>query len=802
MTVRIVSVLSLALVVAACGDDESASTRPDAGVSTPPEADAGGDPDAGPEAPPSRRTEGPNRLDAPVWRFAIIPDTQGRDDDKYRASLALPDGSTTSSGWDVNRDGIYDGEGYRIDVSNRFQPVVVVNDAGAPIEVPEADRRDYPVDFKHLPLPLVEPMIAKIIDEDVDLVLAVGDITDYRSEHEYVQWMTHVAEPLTAAGVAVYPVRGNHEIVDGRDWNAWFATAVDTRDKKSVNNVDNGIDAYAPGDHYDQGYKLYSAYAGRLLADGLAAGDIVGYPGLEDLIYYFFHDNTLFIGIDFYFSELISTDYRASWIYLYPWLENVLDTHGPTVDHVVVYGHEALSTKKRPHVYDEDQYSDYLASLEDGEDGGDAFEGALGLDIGQLGHLETQSDSRPGLTRDVLALFAAHDVLYIGGHDHQYSRSRIHSVKGDRRSPSFTQIIAGNASWKSYNDRYGVNDAYETGLSQDNHTNADTEKTTRVSFVIVEVRGRMVTTTNWYAEHSLSEDDMTRGARWDREAASWNKPVDGQPDETIATVWKRGDTARYTSDGLRRLIGPVQNYWATTTVAGEGYVGTAASVLEGYNLTYNSHEVFAADSSDFTSDDASYTGEYASAATAEGVARRVDHLSELMSLSWFADDDAATVSDVLMIDGTLCHDGTYDNTNGVAQSYSLSETFFDKDGIPAVNPTAVSRDGVITAGDDFADAMAIAISAPDGVDLRTLTIARYDDVVRRWVDAMPAECFIDTGYSDDFSVMYRNDEGQRGDGPEGGEIPGCGLRYWGYNHNARAVWGFVHRPGRYALIAR
>ncbi len=772
-----------------------------------------------------------------VWRFAVIPDTQGRDDDDYKQTITHTYDDITLSidiGYDVNNDDIFDGEGWKIDVSDPYNAFFAdengdpLAEGATPVAIASNERSDTPYDFKHLPALLIDPIVSKIKAEGVSVVLAVGDMTDVRTENEYVEWMNKVANPLTEAGMTVLPVRGNHEIVDGYDWLSWFTTEVDTTDNRSVNNVDNGIDAYTEDDssNFDQGYKLYQEYPGSLLTDGLANGEIVGYEEIEDLMYYTVQNNTLFIALDFYASDLVSVNYEGTWLLIYDWLKNVLETKGSTVDHIVMFGHEALSTKKRPSVYNYDEYFDYISSLsnaDNGESENETEPGILGLDTGQLGYLELQDESSPGLLDNVLNLLSEYKVNYIAGHDHQYSRSLIHP---DNTNPSvgFTQIVAGNASWKAYNNRYGIHDKYETGLAQDNFaqvgdyegTNSQYdkdltkyEKTNKISFVIVEVNGRQITFKNYYAPVNFSEADMNMGTYWDEAQNAWiqyDKDSSGATVEEIIPIeWSLGDNASYTNDALQRVVSPYESYWTTTkTPDEEGYIGTEAAILDGFNLTYNSVEMLTTDTQDskqvgvhvnYEDELGTGKGEYTSFANAYNIPREEQAMNELLSLSWFTDNDETTVSDILLINGNLNQDGTYKNTNGFVQASSPSELFFDKDAVETTNPTNVVRDGVITA-DDEADAMTIAMTAPEGIDLTTLTIGRYNEETGEWEEFLADSCFTETSYSDDFSVMFKSGAGSAPSDVDSS----CGTYLWGYNHNNNTVWGFTHKDGRFALI--
>jgi hypothetical protein len=786
-------------------------------------------------------TQGANKLSENnannVWRFAVIPDTQGRDDDDYKQTITHSYDDITLSvdiGYDVNNDDIFDGEGWKIDVSDPYN-AVFVNENGEPlvddeppVEIASNERFDTPYDFKHLPALLVDPIVSKIKAEGVSVVLAVGDMTDVRTENEYIEWMNKVANPLTEAGMTVLPVRGNHEIVDGYDWLSWFTTEVDTTDNRSVNNMDNGIDAYTDADteEYDQGYNLYQKYPGTLLTSGLESGEIVGYEEIEDLMYYTVQNNTLFIAVDFYASDLVSVSYEGTWLLIYDWLKNVLETKGATVDHIVMFGHEALSTKKRPSVYNYDEYFDYISSLSTGEENEDQTEpGILGLDTGQLGYLQLQDESSPGLMDNVLNLLSEYKVNYIAGHDHQYSRSLIHPDNSNS-SVGFTQIVAGNASWKAYNNRYGINDKYETGLAQDNFaqvgdyegTNSQYtkdltkyEKSNKISFVIVEVNGRQITFKNYYAPVNFSEADMNMGTYWDENQNAWVQyDIDstGTTFESIIPIeWSLGDSASYTNDALQRVVSPYESYWTTTkTPDEEGYIGTEAAILDGFNLTYNSVEVLTTDTQDkkqvgvdvnYQDDLGTGKGEYTSFADAYNIPRQEQAMNELLSLSWFTDDDIRSVSDILYINGNLNQDGSYKNTNGFVQTTSPSEIYFDKDAVETDNPTNVIRDGIVT-DEDEADAMTIAITAPKNVELSTLTIGRYNEELGIWEAFLDEDCFTATSYSDDFSVMF-----QSGSGSTPSDVSGsCGTYLWGYNYNNHSVWGFTHKDGLFALITQ
>ena len=838
-----------------------------------------------------------------ILRFAIFPDTQGRDDDNMSVYAEVDrDGNALAVkeyiGVDYNGDGYYDagtesqndsvkagdwdedGISYLVNVSDPYHPFIETDDTGEPIVVAPEDRKDFGPDWKVLPLPLVEAVTDKMIELDVDIVLATGDITEYRAESDYVQWMEKVAQPLKAAGVSIFPARGNHEIVNGRNWPAWFTNEQEW-ERQSVNNVYNDInpyDGYEAVD-FDQGYRLYQSYTGALVQEHLDAGTAIGFPGAEDLVYYVIQDKTLFIALDFYFAELYSSAYRGTWTILRDWLTEVITTNAANVDHIVAFGHEPLSTKKRPQTYQVEIYDAYVAerlsleaaleeaqaTLDNAVDGGasaeeiavfsNAVEAATsayeeleepslnGYDIGQLGYLQLQDEAEPGLASDILNLFTDYKVTYVAGHDHQYARSLIHPSAEDKDSASgFTQIIGGNASWKAYEDLYGMHDEHETGLfinnfydtitggnltnsEGTNYASVTSDLGNGISFVVVEINGRQITTKSYFAEHTLTEVDMNLGAHYDYAQNAWctysgDYMVTGSTTtETCAEVeWQVLDENTRTTDATVRVVAPDQNYYAHSTAsADDGYIGSEATIIDGYNLTYNS----------------SYAA----------IVGEVERLRELLSLSWFVDDDATTLSDVLLISGNQTQEGSYfdqygyvslptvDVDNGtLAQGESASLTYVNQNGEQVNNATHVARDGVFNKGTDveaslnpdiangnpsgnsanwterylddgldFADAMTLVFAAPEGTTLTDLTIGRYDEVSESWVPAFTDECYIESGYSDHYSVYYRLTDQH----PEGGfQASNCQQRYWGYVKDSHTIWGFIHTDGKFAVIEK
>jgi len=69
---------------------------------------------------------------------------------------------------------------------------------------------------------IVAEQVTALIGEDVDLVISTGDLVNSGTLAQLQNWITSFKEPLEAAGIAVYPCRGNH---DGSlsTWNEAFS---------------------------------------------------------------------------------------------------------------------------------------------------------------------------------------------------------------------------------------------------------------------------------------------------------------------------------------------------------------------------------------------------------------------------------------------------------------------------------------------------------------------------------------------------------------------------------------------------
>lgn len=575
--------------------------------------------------------------------------------------------------------------------------------------IPDTQGAKYSDGITHEPTIILDAITKELANREVDFVLNVGDITDKRTNVEYSEWVSSMSA-LLDEGISVYPVRGNHEVVDGKDWNGWR--------KDGEAHV---------GEHYDAGAALWRHYTDPLLET------VTKMPGDNNLSYYFINENSLFIGLDLYDSDINENMYRGAWLHLYNWIEDVIESNKDEVDHIFVFAHEPFTTRKRPHAVESEEYYSLM----------DPIEGKMSYsDISQLGLLSLQDRSETGLMNNLLSLFAKNRVHYISGHDHQYIRSLIHTEENNSKSDYFYQTIAGNASFKSYTNNYGVYDPLETGLAQDNYGG----DINAASFLIYEIAGKQVTMEYWVAEHTLTvenqEDNLT-----------WENPK-----------WVLGDKVTYTSDAKQYVVAPRENYWGVSEQpADENYIGTSVAILEGYNQIFNIYET---------------KGENLTLP-------KEDKMSELISFSWFYDQDETTLSDIVLIDGMHQQSGIRVNAKG--------EVMDDQTHIPASIANVDATKAYSRA--DNADTYVLSLSVPKDIDITTTTIGYFDESTQSWVDALETKKFVPTAYSDDFMT---------GEVPDGTDVDKAIDAYnlWGYNHQTHTIWAMMQTDGYFSIIQK
>lgn len=140
----------------------------------------------------------------------------------------------------------------------------------------------------HVAIHPMEALLKHQKDNGVNMVLALGDLTDHGSQFEFDQWRA-VAEKYQADGMEFFPVMGNHE-------EAWGYT---------VTWIEN-MKHFIPKDAKHM-------------------------PGSEWINYYVIRDRVLVIGLAYYHLP------RA-----FEWIKDVVESNSDDYDHIVVASHDGL----------------------------------------------------------------------------------------------------------------------------------------------------------------------------------------------------------------------------------------------------------------------------------------------------------------------------------------------------------------------------------------------------------------------------------------------------------------------------
>lgn len=531
---------------------------------------------------------------------------------------------------------------------------------------------------------------------DVDMVIALGDLTDGGSEIEFNEWRS-VAEQYAEQGIEFLPVMGNHETS--------FAYTVNW-----IKHMKNFI-----------------------------PDDAVHMPGYEWVNYYVVRENVLVIGLAYYNLPIA-----------YEWIKTIIEDKADDVDHIVVASHDGLIGAK---------YGQTREQIVDGTKGDDWVY---------------------SVQPKIRELFADHDVIYVQGHEHQYQRSLISAktalttypsastpTGGNYRMDVYTQIMAGNASYKGYEFRYGERDLVQMIIAQKNQTDQSSDPGYDVNSSILTFNNERVDYVSYFANHSAHSND-------DSEAftADW-KMLD-----KFSRAKNRCESVFYANSILadtRPVMVLQPEYLTNECYANDG---TYARLAGGFNNTFNR--------TDSRTRDMSYTPGFTRAETMNDLVRlayqwlfqyhenwtpnlngpnRVipDYdademifpettmdLKEHVTLSWLPASDM-TASDILLVSGMQNQTGIYQDDYGVEKDITLdtglagSQT--DGNAKSAVTlPAYATQDWDITNAP--ADPYAVEITLPEGINASDVTLAIK--TATGWQSLASDACILDAAWDSDF----------------------------------------------------
>ena len=182
-------------------------------------------------------------------------------------------------------------------------------------------------------------------------------------------------------------------------------------------------------------------------------------PGSRNKNYVLVRDNVLLINVSYGWFE------RA-----YDFVEAMVAKHGPKVDHIILQTHNSFAGNRYGLVRE------------------NIVDGSFSI-VNDVKFRDTYDKYRQ--------LLSAHDVIYVSGHEHHYSRS----VVRDDSDLAFTQIVSGNAAYKGYESRFGEHERIQSlvMLKVQNEVTGHVD----VNASIFEVTGPKIDYRSYHVSHSV-----------------------------------------------------------------------------------------------------------------------------------------------------------------------------------------------------------------------------------------------------------------------------------------------------------
>ncbi len=529
----------------------------------------------------------------------------------------------------------------------------------------------------------------------VDMVLALGDLTDHGSEIEFAEWRS-IADEYAEQGVEFLPVMGNHETS--------YAYTVEW-----IENMRDFIPA-----------------------------DAVHMPGYEWVNYYVVRENVLVIGLAYYNLPIA-----------FEWIKQVVYTQRENVDHIVVASHDGLIGAK---------YGQTREQIVEGT-----------KDDNWVYQVQPQ----------IREFFADHDVIYVQGHEHQYQRSLISAktalntlpssstpASGNYRMDVYTQIMAGNASYKGYEFRYGERDLVQMIVSQKNATYSSGSEAYDVNSSILTFQGPRVDYVSYYAPHTAKSND-----------ASYAFDADWKLGDRFSRSTDRCETVIYPDaipEGTRSAMVLQPEYRTNECLAPQGGY---AKLMGGRNQTFNRTDTRTRDMG-FTPGlsraeslndlmrlayqwlyqyHENWTPNLNSPLRAAPdyendeliIAETTIDLKEHVTLSWLVATDE-TVSDILIVSGTQNQTGIYQDDYGVLKDIEVDS------GLPMSRPDGGEKPPVVlpeTAskswdlGTAVSDRYVLAFTGPETADESLILSMRTGT---EWLPLAEPMCVVEASWQDSF----------------------------------------------------
>lgn len=411
-------------------------------------------------------------------------------------------------------------------------------------------------------------------------------------------------------------------------------------------------------------------------------------------------------------------------------------------------------------------------------------------------------------------LLARHDVIYLSGHEHHYSRS---VVRDDNDLP-FTQIISGNAAYKGYETRFSEHERIQNLVML--KVQHETTGSVDVNASVFEVTGPRIDYRSYFVTHSvMSNSDALQ--------------------QLAVPDWKLLDRFVRTKDHCSKVVYPssmppeVQRNGAydlsyrTSTCVSKG--GSRARLLDGANHTYNRHDTrtrtmsatpgysFANSNLEMESmmyrymfiRDQSYSpnlnnSQRARVINAGTPSEEVEvrettiDLKKQVTLSWQA-ASGATLGDELFVSGISGQDGTYIDAYGRPKNLRTDMGLPGSYGngteqvkLPVAALPAHAGQGWALREDTVGDTYVVELAAPAGRNATNSALARYDATAKAWVPLVARDCVSRQTYTTAYLAALPVDVDAA-----------CGnTTVVGFDATHGSYWARLNRDDRLAVIAR
>ena len=384
---------------------------------------------------------------------------------------------------------------------------------------------------------IINQVNKELVEKDVRLVIQVGDLGDPNCADGVpcpsLQTRALFAQALYDAGIAFYPLRGNHES------NKQGGVEV----RRLFPQTQTGVNNQTPADTF--AIPLTRLVGGVATEDQVARPVSAGVPftvgvnftspsdNLKGLTYAFDYGNARFVLLD----QFTPPDGAANSIAAQQaWITSTL--HGrPAGTHAFVFGHKGLIT---------DNHKDTLF----GASAGDATAGV------------------PEATDAFIKSLSDNGVrFYVGGHDHMHMNEVVATTDG--ATAKVHELVAASESYKFYTPYdHSQEPAYVTRQTR------IAESLWEVGFYIVTVDGDNAT-----FEYFAVPVPTTRVVVPYSDGAGGNTDLNITTAPALTGLFQRKDSWGYSLAGKEFLVAQGDAY----TVVQDAFQGTTAKILAGMN---------------------------------------------------------------------------------------------------------------------------------------------------------------------------------------------------------------------------